>query len=231
MGLWQDGGAGVSRNAIHEIDPGVAIVTLPRSGCLATFGELNAVGDFVANLDAMNTMPRPFMYPFLQQIRQESYNRLSGLLGNVPDVSFVGAITPYRGGDGGAALETKLIENFSRPLGSNHYLGLLARNACHFAPFAWHRWRQAHTAARELAFQASQEHSTSLAGAAWIAEGLRRPLPPGLLRGRAPAQQDAGHAMVHRLGGRCLPDQGERLGGRASGDRSEPAATHGSPVV
>jgi hypothetical protein len=117
-------------------------------------------------------MPRPFVYPFLQQIRQESYNRLGGLLGNVPDVSFAGAITPYPGAkDGGASLETKLIENFSLPLGVNHYLGLLARNACHFAPFAWHRWRQAHTAARDLALRARQERSSSLADAAWIAEG------------------------------------------------------------
>jgi hypothetical protein len=53
----------------------------------------------------------------------------------------------------------------------NHYLGLLARNACHFAPFAWHRWRQAHTAARDLALRARQERSSSLADAAWIAEG------------------------------------------------------------
>jgi uncharacterized protein DUF4157 len=172
MGLWQDGGAGVGGKAIHQIDPSVGIVTLPGSGCLATLGELNAVADFVANVDATNTMPRPFMYPFLQQVRQESYNRLSSLLGNVPDVSFVGAISPYLGGkDGDAALETKLIENFTRPLGRNHYLGLLARNACHFAPFAWHRWRQAHAAARELAFRARQEHSNSLGSAAWIAEG------------------------------------------------------------
>jgi hypothetical protein len=109
------------------------------------------------------------MYPFLQQIRQESYNRLSSLLGNAKDVDFAGAITPYLGGD--AALETRLIENFSLPLGVNHYLGLLARNACHFAPFAWQRWRQAHTAARDCALRAWHEHSSSLADAAWIAQG------------------------------------------------------------
>jgi Domain of unknown function (DUF4157) len=172
MGLWQDGGSGVGADAIHEIDPGVTVVTLPGSGCLATSGELNAVADFVANVDAVNTMPASFMFPFLQQIRQESYNRLSSLLGNGPDVSFAGAITGYLGGErGDAALETRLIENFSRPLGVNHYLGLLARNACHFVPFAWHRWRQAHTAARDLALRAWQEHSGSLADAAWIAEG------------------------------------------------------------
>ena len=172
MGLWQDGGSGVGVDAIHEIDPGVTVVTLPGSGCVATVGELNAVADFTANVGAINTMPASFMYPFLQQIRQESYNRLSRLLGNGPDVSFAGAITRYLGADGGAAsLETRLIEAFSRPLGVNHYLGLLARNACHFAPFAWHRWRQAHTAARDLALRAWQEHSSSLADAAWIAEG------------------------------------------------------------
>jgi hypothetical protein len=172
MGLWQDGGAGVGGDAIHEIDPGVGVVNLPGSGCPATYGELNAVGDFVANVGALNTMPRAFVYPFLQQICQESYNRLGGLLGNVPEVSFAGAITPYLGArDGGASLETKLIEKFSLPLGVNHYLGLLARNACHFAPFAWQRWRQAHTAARDLALRARQQRSSSLAEAAWIAEG------------------------------------------------------------
>ena len=172
MGLWQDGGSGAGVDVIHDIDPGVTVVTLPGSGCLATVGELNAVADFVANAGAVNTMPASFMFPFLQQIRQESYNRLGGLLGNVPDVSFTGAITRYLGGEGGdAALETRLIEVFSRPLGVDHYLGLLARNACHFAPFAWHRWRQAHSAARDLALRAWREHSDSLAGAAWIAEG------------------------------------------------------------
>ena len=169
MGLWQDGGTGVSVQAIHEVDPGVTVVTLPASGCLATVGELNAVADFTANVDAINTLPASFMFPFLQQIRQESYNRLSRLLGNEPDVSFAGAVIPYPGSDG--ALETRLIEAFSRPLGVNHYLGLLARNACHFAPFAWHRWRQAHVAARDLALRAWQEHSRSLADAAWVAEG------------------------------------------------------------
>jgi hypothetical protein len=169
MGLWQDGGSGVGVPAIREIDPGVTVVTLPGSGCLATVGELNAVADFTANVDAITMLPASFMHPFLQQIRQESYNRLRRLLGNVPDVSFAGAITGYLGSD--AALETRLIEAFSRPLGVNHYLGLLARNACHFAPFAWHRWRQAHTAARDLALQAWHEHSSSLADAAWIAEG------------------------------------------------------------
>lgn len=82
------------------------------------------------------------------------------MLGNVPEVSFAGA-----------SLETKLIEKFSLPLRVNHYLGLLARNACHFAPFAWRRWRQAHTAARDLALRARQGRSGSLAEAAWIAEG------------------------------------------------------------
>jgi hypothetical protein len=168
-GLWRDGGARAGEDAIHQVDPGVGVVTLPGSGCLATQGELNAVADYVASVDALNTMPRLFMHPFLQQIRQESYNRLSSLVGNAPDVSFAGAITPYLGGNGG--LETRLIEQFTRPLGVNHYLGLLARNACHFAPFAWQRWLRAHTAAREFALRARREHSASLAGAAWIAQG------------------------------------------------------------
>ena len=90
MGLWQDGGSGVGVDAIHEIDPGVTVVTLPGSGCVATVGELYVVADLTANVGAINTMPASFMYPFLQQIRQESYNRLSLLLGYGLDVSFAG---------------------------------------------------------------------------------------------------------------------------------------------
>ena len=99
MGLWQDGGSGAGVDAIHEIDPGVTVVTLPGSGCLATVGELNAVADFVANAGAVNTMPASFMFPFLQQIRQEKQHRSSAVCSDacrtsaLPDHSL-----PGRGG-------------------------------------------------------------------------------------------------------------------------------------
>lgn len=178
MGLWRDGGTGVTEQSIRAIVPGIGLVTLPGSGCLATCGEINAAADYVANADALATLPAKYMFPFLQQIRQESFGRLSSLLGAEPkNPDFTGAITPYLGEGGyGVAREIQLIDGFTLPLGVNHYRGLLARNACHFVPFAWQRWRHAHTAARDLALrawqgrQSGQRDAGSLANLAWVAQ-------------------------------------------------------------
>jgi hypothetical protein len=177
MRLWQDGGAGVTEQSVRAIAPGTGLVTLPGSGCLATYGEVNAVADYVASAGAVNTLPARYMFAFLQQIRQESFNCLSGLLATQPpNPDFAGAVTPYLGESGsGVARETTLIDTFTVPLGVDHYRGLLARNACHFAPFAWQRWRQAHTVARDLARQAWESPEPGgkerLANLAWVAQG------------------------------------------------------------
>lgn len=177
MRLWQDGSAGVTGRSVRAIAPGTGLVTLPGSGCLATYGEVNAVADYVASAGAAKALPARYMFAFLQQVRQESFNCLSGLLAIQPrNPDFAGAVTPYLGGTGyGAAGETGLIDTFTLPLGVNHYGGLLARNACHFAPFAWQRWRQAHTAARDLARQAWESAEPGgkerLANLAWVAQG------------------------------------------------------------
>ncbi len=175
--LWQDGGTEVTVHTIRRIVPDIGLVTLPGSGCLASYGEINAVADYAASAEAVTTLPARYMFAFLQQIRQESFNYLSGLLGIRPqNPDFAGAVTPYLDESGsGAARETRLIDTFTLPLGVNHYRGLLARNACHFAPFAWQRWRQAHAAARDLArkaWEAADPGETErLANLAWVAQG------------------------------------------------------------
>lgn len=129
MRLWQDGGAGVTGQSIRAITPGIGLVTLPGSRCLATYGEINAVADYAASAEAVNTLPARYMFAFLQQIRQESLNCLSGLLAIQPrNPDFAGAVTPYVGESGyGVAGETRLIDTFTLPLGVNHYQGLLAK--------------------------------------------------------------------------------------------------------
>ena len=176
MGLWQHGAAGVTAGSLRGVVRDIGLVTLPGSGCLATFGELNAVADYAANPAAVSDLPDRYMLGFLQQIRQESFNRLNALISSVrPTVNFAGAITPYLGHDAiSVARETQLIDAFTQDLGVNHYQGLLARNACHFAPFAWYRWLQAHDAARVLAGQAhaaAGPAKASLTNLAWIAQG------------------------------------------------------------
>jgi hypothetical protein len=175
--LWQDGSSQVTAQSARAIVPGIGLVTLPGSGCLATCGEINAVADYAASAGAVTTLPARYMFAFLQQIRQESFNCLSGLLGIRPqNPDFAGAVTPYLSESRpGVASETGLIDTFTLPLGVNHYRGLLARNACHFVPFAWQRWRQAHAVARDLARQAWESadpgETERLANLAWVAQG------------------------------------------------------------
>ena len=73
----------VTGQSVRAIAPGTGLVTLPGSGCLATYGEINAVADYAASAEAVNTLPARYMFAFLQQIRQESFNCLSGLASRV----------------------------------------------------------------------------------------------------------------------------------------------------
>ena len=57
MRLWQNGGTQVTEQSIRAIVPGIGLVSLPGSGCLATYGEINAVADYAANAEAVNTLP------------------------------------------------------------------------------------------------------------------------------------------------------------------------------
>lgn len=43
--------------------------------------------------------------------------------------------------------EVKALDEATAGAGTNRYAGLLSRNACHFAPFSWHRWEEDHNQA------------------------------------------------------------------------------------
>ncbi|WP_082131513.1 eCIS core domain-containing protein [Cellulomonas sp. FA1] len=173
--LWQGGAHTATAAQIAAVDPSLTVVTL-RSGLLATLGELNAVGgDFAADPTAIDGLPDGTTGGFLQQVRQESVNRLLHLLGDRHVVQFQGAIAPYAGDSTLELLkESRAIDEFTAGLGVDHYFGLLARNACHFAPFSWHRWRAFHAQARDLAEQAfaagdpARKHD--LTDRAWVAQ-------------------------------------------------------------
>ncbi len=162
--LWQANPATVTVAAIHDAKPNLAVVQLANSQCLATRGELNAISaDYVADPVALNQLPVEVVLPFLQQVRQETFNRLGALIGSRTATRFPSSITAYSDPDLPAALweaqaarEAQEIDAFTiqRGLGINHFYGLLARNACHFAPFGWHRWRIFHEHARSLAARA-----------------------------------------------------------------------------
>ena len=59
------------------------------------------------------------------------------------------------------------------------YLSVLARNACHFAPFSWYRWQSFHLRARQLIAEASEAATepTSAAVAVHRAGAVQRATP------------------------------------------------------
>lgn len=68
--------------------------------------------------------------------------------------------------------EAAAIETVTRTLGangSNHYQGVLSRNACHFVPFTWRRFQAFNTMAREYATAAFTDpaHATQNTALAW----------------------------------------------------------------
>jgi hypothetical protein len=165
IGLFQYDATKVTEAAVHGKKANLEVLTLPGSGLLATYGEINAIAaDYVASPDALAKLPTNTILPFLQQARQETFNRLNARLGAVTAAKFAGSITDYHGPDTwdptADGREASDIDTFTKAqkLGFDHYYGLLARNACHFVPFSWHRWRAFHELARS---QATAAHAAS----------------------------------------------------------------------
>ena len=129
---------------------------------VVTCGELNTLPDYMANPTVLDAQPRNILLPILQAVRQEGYNKINGMLGHSSPTSFKDAVAINTGWSFiDLLLETKSIDDLTWNLGpnhTNHYLGLVARNACHFAPFSWYLWEEYYTIARNLARQAYQDY-------------------------------------------------------------------------
>jgi len=173
LSLFITGDSEITKSLMEIAAPGTLVVNL-HDGCLATFGEINAVADFVGSAADFWSVKREYMFPFLQQIRQETYQRLGNLLHTFwQPVHFAGAITRFSNADFVSKIaEAKAIEKFTGSLGTSHYQGLLARNACHFAPFAWARWIDFHARALDLANRAYRNKPIKdfMTDEAWAAE-------------------------------------------------------------
>jgi hypothetical protein len=141
-------------------------VRLGPAGVLVTYGELNALPDYLANPVALDTVPADVLLGILQCIRQEGYNQLTLLLTNAnPNVTFqYAASSSWKLSLINNIVETSALDAFTMKLGvnsSDHYQGLLSRNACHFAPFSWYRWQASHLIARDLAQRSYAEKDST----------------------------------------------------------------------
>lgn len=125
---------------------------LRGSGLWITYGEMNALADYLPDPSTVDSLPEAQIVPVLQRMRQ-------GMLGAIKEaVGFPGGSMKGAATSGldlvpgmGAAGEVSALDAATAGLGINRYQGLLARNACHFAPMSWQRWALYHNQAREEA--------------------------------------------------------------------------------
>jgi Domain of unknown function (DUF4157) len=140
--------------------PGVQILRLPNSGLILTAGELNVLPDYVSGPEAIITAPVAFLLPLVQAVRAQTYRHFQRMLGrrrvsrrewgtlSYPDLRVLAEIRESIEIDGlGRRCQLREPER---------YLSVLARNACHFAPFSWYRWQSFHLQARQLIAESSQ---------------------------------------------------------------------------
>lgn len=157
MWKWHQDPEKVSEKDIADSCPWIRTLRLPSTGLLVTYGELNALPDYIASAQAIDTCPKPVLLSLLQSIRQETFVRLNALRNQTKKDRFANA--PFGPDDWQSGLLNKVfntwaLDDLTRDLGINgidHYSGLLARNACHFAPFSWYRWQAAYLIAVDLA--------------------------------------------------------------------------------
>jgi hypothetical protein len=120
---------------------------LRASGLWVSYGELNALGDYLADPTAYDTLPASQLVPVLQTMRAGILAAAGAEFGLHGDdmAGAVSSLVP------GAAGEVKALDEHTAGLGLNRYKGLVARNACHFAPLSWERWSLFHNEAADEA--------------------------------------------------------------------------------
>jgi hypothetical protein len=156
LDMWATDPSSVTPTMIQQYYP--YIRTLQLGSVLVTYGELNTLPDYVANLDVLNALTPNQLQKILQAVRQEGYDRVQRLLGTDPRIKFADAVGLNESWDFiDLLLETRALDNLTADLGpdhTNHYTANVGRNACHFAPYSWYRWLLFAQQARNWALQA-----------------------------------------------------------------------------
>ena len=153
--------AGLGRrrgDADRDRPPDADLIRLPGSGLLVTTGELNVLPDYFNHPDAIAAAPARFMGPLVQSIRQQSLVQLRRITGRAGAVRLPGALwysRRHRMSELCEGVQVTLLGRRCRLPGPDQYNAVVERNASHFAPLSWHRWRAFHRAAREMITRSS----------------------------------------------------------------------------
>jgi len=134
--------------------PGLETLRLPGSGLVVTLGELNVLPDYLAHPAEIETAPEAFLLPLIQSIRSLNITELrrsAGRPGRRPRLQGSLKYPRLRGlAEIGEVLEVDALGRRCGFAPWKLYSSAVGRNAGHFAPFSWYRWRSFHLMAREL---------------------------------------------------------------------------------
>jgi Domain of unknown function (DUF4157) len=140
--------------------PGVQLVRLPDSDLIVTAGELNVLPDYFSGPEAIITAPLAFLLPLVQAVRAQGYRHIHRMTGRQRISRREWSTLRYPNArmlaDIREAIEIESLGRRCRLPESERYLSVLARNACHFAPFSWYRWQSFHLRARQMIEQATE---------------------------------------------------------------------------
>jgi hypothetical protein len=145
----------VGQARLRATHPGLDTVRLPGSGLVVTVGELNVLPDYLGRPEDIASAPLRFLGPLIQSVRSWSIAELGRSAGhrNPFPRLLPGSLRYPLLGPAAETAEIAVITALGRRLGfppANWYASVLARNACHFAPFSWYRWHEFHRRARAL---------------------------------------------------------------------------------
>ena len=148
---------------LHGPQPGLDTVRLPRSGLVVTVGELNVLPDYLGRPEEIEAAPLRFIGPLIQSVRSWSIAELGRSAGHraLPPRLLPGSMRYPRLGPLAETAEIAAVTRLGRRLGfapRDWYASVLARNACHFAPFSWYRWHAFHLKARGLIARSAAAH-------------------------------------------------------------------------
>lgn len=144
----------VDTDRLREEFPELQTIRLSGSGLVVTGGELNILPDYFSHPAQIDAAPASFIVPVIQAIRSQNCRELNRIMGrSKPSGRKFGTMRypKVRAFPGiRKAIEIDALGKRCQLLPSERFLSVLARNACHFAPFSWYRWQSFHLLARQM---------------------------------------------------------------------------------
>lgn len=131
--------------------PDLRWIQLRESKLWVSYGELNALADYLPDAQHIDGLGRDIVEPVLQRMRSGTAAQFFKDFGLSLTPGFTGEASAGAWEVLDSVATEKALDKTTAGLGDQRYFGLLTRNACHFAPYSWHRWARFHEEASDHA--------------------------------------------------------------------------------